>query len=265
MTFGDHLRFFLQHLPIDVVMQVQLQKPTTVEEMYHAAREYDQLQSLHDSLHSSNAFKKKFKNIIQHGNNQQQSSTTHPLSFPSSDTHTATPLMTAPSNGVIPMDLDVMESTWVGANQNGTSGSKQQGNQEPHLSELEPTSLMAEDITIPDGPIQIEDVLGSPELHVLNLADDPLPKESLPIYPIELGSKDGQRYIDTTTIVDTGAPPMYIKHSISQLIGADIYLMATRAIIGAGSTTTSAWAIFSLQTGMLKTRIYAYILDNYNL
>jgi hypothetical protein len=61
--------------------------------------------------------------------------------------------------------------------------------------------------------------------------------------------------------LDTGTEANYVAVQKACAAGAQIFLIDTREIVGAGKTITSAFASFSLKVGGIVTK-NAYILKN---
>ena len=91
---------------------------------------------------------------------------------------------------------------------------------------------------------------------------------SLPVYELEIGPvKTGPANSATTlvpvrTILDTGAESNYVTAQKAHTAGADIFPITKREIVGAGKTTTSAFASFTLKIGGMCTKCYAYVLES---
>lgn len=90
----------------------------------------------------------------------------------------------------------------------------------------------------------------------------------LPLYELEIGPPKLPRTNPTVTflpvraIMDTGAASNYVASSKAWHAGAQVVPISTREIIGAGSTVTTAFAVFTLKIGGMRTKCYAYMLDD---
>ncbi|KAN0127262.1 hypothetical protein V8E53_014918 [Lactarius tabidus] len=91
---------------------------------------------------------------------------------------------------------------------------------------------------------------------------------NLPVYQTEIGPLKilsltaVSACIPMKTILDTGAESNYIAAKKAREAGMQIFPIAIREIVGAGQTTTSAFAMFTLNIGRILTQCYAYVLDN---
>jgi hypothetical protein len=91
---------------------------------------------------------------------------------------------------------------------------------------------------------------------------------NLPVYQTEIGPLKilsltaVSACIPMKTILDTGAESNYIAAKKAQEAGMQIFPITVREIVGAGQTTTSAFAMFTLNIGRILTQCYAYVLDN---
>jgi hypothetical protein len=64
------------------------------------------------------------------------------------------------------------------------------------------------------------------------------------------------------TILDTEAESNYVSARKARETGARIFQITVREIVGAGKTTTSAFAVSTVQIGGILTQCYAYVLKN---
>lgn len=64
------------------------------------------------------------------------------------------------------------------------------------------------------------------------------------------------------TILDTEAESNYVSAKKARETGARIFQITVREIVGAGKTTTSAFAVSTVQIGGILTQCYAYVLNN---
>jgi hypothetical protein len=90
---------------------------------------------------------------------------------------------------------------------------------------------------------------------------------NLPVYEFAIGppksSSTGPANADlpVKTILDTGAESNYMSSKAARAANAHIFPITKREIVGAGQTTTSAFAAFTLKVGNMIVRCYAYILN----
>ena len=90
----------------------------------------------------------------------------------------------------------------------------------------------------------------------------------LPVYEMKIGppksmqSADAPIFISVSTILDTGAESNYLTAQKAVDVGAQVFPITAREIIGAGQTTTTAFASFSLKVRGLVSQCYAYVLED---
>jgi hypothetical protein len=90
----------------------------------------------------------------------------------------------------------------------------------------------------------------------------------LPVYELKIGppnvvfTTDAPTYVSVRTIMDTGAELNYLTAHKARVAGAQIFPIVAREIVGAGRTTTSVFASFTLKVGGMTTECYAYILED---
>ena len=91
---------------------------------------------------------------------------------------------------------------------------------------------------------------------------------NLPVYAVKIGPlhaelpNDAASFILVRAIMDTGAESNYITAHKARLANAQVFPIERREIIGAGRTTTSAFARFTLKIGGLLTQCLAYVLND---
>ena len=122
---------------------------------------------------------------------------------------------------------------------------------------------------------------GLPPLNLLTPADfiakgtkeDPLEVHNvahpgLPVYGMEIGPPkttlpmDAPVFVPVNSILDTGAESNYLTAQKASAAHAQVFPITAREIVGAGRTTTSAFASFTLKIGGMLTQCYAYVLED---
>jgi hypothetical protein len=90
----------------------------------------------------------------------------------------------------------------------------------------------------------------------------------LPVYKLKIGppnvafTTDAPTYVSVRTIMDMGAESNYRTAHKTRVAGAQTFPIVAREIVGAGQTTTSAFASFTLKVGRMTTECYTYILED---
>lgn len=84
----------------------------------------------------------------------------------------------------------------------------------------------------------------------------------IPTYGATIKSKSTSLPFVAVTIIDSGAPSSYISQRMAKVAGLDLYPITKRNIVGAGNTTTTAFARFKIQFGSITETICAYVLDD---
>ncbi len=90
----------------------------------------------------------------------------------------------------------------------------------------------------------------------------------LPVYGMEIGPPkttlpmDVPVFIPVNTILDTGAESNYLTAQKASAAHTQVFPITAREIVGAGRTTTSAFASFTLKIGGMLTQCYAYVLED---
>ncbi|KAI0701214.1 hypothetical protein BC835DRAFT_1440559 [Cytidiella melzeri] len=87
-----------------------------------------------------------------------------------------------------------------------------------------------------------------------------------PTYPVRLGpsARDlhGVRANTAQALLDTGATSNYVTRRVAQAAGADFFSITPREVVGAGKTTTVAFARMTLiLDGRVRENFLAYILE----
>jgi len=110
------------------------------------------------------------------------------------------------------------------------------------------------------------------ELFAINSVKNPNP----PVYVVQVGPPkatypaNAAQFVLVRTILDTGAEANYITLHKAHLAKAQLFSINTQEIVGAGCTTTSAFAHFALKIGgfvtpcvtILDTFTYFYSSDS---
>jgi hypothetical protein len=106
-------------------------------------------------------------------------------------------------------------------------------------------------------------------LHTLQaLSLDNTESEGLPVYNAIVYGRNRRAtrregpHIAAETIIDTAAADSYISRSIAEACQVEIFpLHVPRKVVGAGQTTTIAFAKFMLSIGNIKEITMAYVLE----
>ncbi|TFY51092.1 hypothetical protein EVJ58_g10744 [Rhodofomes roseus] len=287
MTFGDRLSHFLSHLPADIARDLRREKPKNTEEMYHNAREWDRLTNVNRGHGSSGGQQKKSK-----GNNSKSSTYSMPrrfTDFQGLTTSLSSSGTTTHPNAPVPMDLDAMYQPRPMTRKDDSRVRCYNCNRPGHLAkqcrfpkkkgpspvglhacEQEPISGEVRDHTedypflgegILPSETMLHTMLGEPTLHIAEQHAD----QVLPAYDVKLASWQGKNVQCARALMDTGAGPSYIKPQVARMVRAEFFPITPRRVLGAGSTTTSAFARFQLLIGSMKYPMYAYVLDDNQL
>ncbi len=107
------------------------------------------------------------------------------------------------------------------------------------------------------------DMLDAQGIYVLNLDDGADSNQDLPVYRvlIPLPNRTRGQFRCITTIIDSGAASCYVLPTIVRDLALETYPITCRMIRGAGTTSTSVIARFSIKIGGIVRPIIAYILD----
>nr|VWP00786.1 Methylenetetrahydrofolate reductase (EC [Ganoderma boninense] len=128
---------------------------------------------------------------------------------------------------------------------------------------LEEVHMMDVDPPETEWPLYVNVNLSESSLCVLNLDDGADTNQDIPVYHvlIPLPNRFRGQFRCISAIIDSGAASCYILPTIVQDLGIETFPITRRTIRGAGTTSTSAVARFSIKIGGIVRPIIAYVLD----